>query len=83
MINFQTSKKELRPCNCRGNMNANNPKLLCSSCGGVNPMLFKDAFEQKRQRALEEVDTLFRDTGGSLTFTVSQVRALIKTLFLK
>lgn len=24
-------------CNCRGNLNANNPALPCSSCGGTNP----------------------------------------------
>lgn len=28
-------------CNCRGNMNANNPELPCSSCGGINPMKSK------------------------------------------
>lgn len=24
-------------CGCRGNLNANNPELPCSSCGGINP----------------------------------------------
>lgn len=29
--------KEEKECGCRGNLNANNPKLPCSSCGGRNP----------------------------------------------
>lgn len=28
-------------CNCRGNLNANNPNLPCSSCGGINPVMPK------------------------------------------
>jgi hypothetical protein len=31
-------KKNTQICNCRGNLNANNPDLPCYSCGGVNPV---------------------------------------------
>jgi len=38
MTKPKSSSKEKKICNCRGNLNANNPDLPCSSCGGINPM---------------------------------------------
>lgn len=47
-----TESKE-KICNCRGNGNANNVDLPCSSCGGINPMKFTPSRSEVGESSLE------------------------------
>ena len=49
-------------CDCRGNLNANNSELPCSSCGGINPNLFQPFAKKIVEKVLQEIEDAYGDS---------------------